>query len=127
MYKVIIILYLCVSLFVFAEDISTASENMSVQSLVQDVKSAKPSDKRVLMNRLKIMLRHTNQVHRMNVMKELKQSFSHTNTMYKGNSKRKHNFNQSNDGKYQPKHRKYQYRKGCGQNGAGRHNGGNRH
>jgi len=120
MYKVIIFLYLSFSLVVFAESTPTVSDNMRVQNLVKQVKSARPEDKRLLMNRLKVMLRHTNQVHRLKVMKELKQSFSHTNAMHKGQQKRRHNLNQ-------PKHRGYQHRKGRGQKGGGRHGGGNRH
>jgi len=126
-YKVVIFLYLSFSLVVFAESTPIVSDNIRVQSLVKQVKSAQPSDKRVLMNRLKVMLRHTNQVHRMKVMKDLKQSFSHTKTMYNGQQKRKNNFKKPNYGKHQPKYRGYRHRKGQGQKGGGRHGGGNRH
>jgi len=104
MYKVIVALYFCFSLLVFAEVSVKVHKNMSVQTLVKQVKFAKPSDKRVLMNRLKVMLRKSNKTHRMQVMKELKQSFSTGNATPQ--RKQKHKNTSTHCGTQQPKHKR---------------------
>jgi hypothetical protein len=116
MHKVIVVLYFCFSLFVVAESSIKINDNLSVQTLVQQVKVAKPSEKRVLMNRLKVMLRQSNKIHRQQVMYELKQSFSHGSTILKEKQK---NTSSAHSGTHQPKHRQYQYGKGDGKRSGG--------
>ncbi|HFQ61442.1 MAG TPA: hypothetical protein ENK39_03980 [Epsilonproteobacteria bacterium] len=54
----------------------------SIQTLVAKVKKAPPSQRRVLMNQLKVKLRSMNQETRKNVMMNLRQAFNkHHNTM----------------------------------------------
>jgi len=119
MSKIVIFMYLCSSLFVSAQPIPTES----VQSLVKQVKAAKPSNKRILMNRLKIKLRESNQAHRMQVMQELKRSFSHGNAMHLGQQKGKHKGAAGRCSKHQPKHQRRKDGKGKGKHKGTKHNG----
>jgi hypothetical protein len=121
--KVILVLYFCFSLFVFADATVGTSDNVRVQTLVKQVKSAQPSEKRVLMNRLKVMLRQSNKTHRLQVMKELKQSFSHGNAMHQGSKKREHKKTSARCAKHQLKHKRWRNGKGKGKGKGGKYNG----
>ncbi|MEA1879527.1 MAG: hypothetical protein U9N11_02620 [Campylobacterota bacterium] len=127
MYKIIIFFYLGFSLSVSAESLVVGSQKESIESLVKQVKTAKPSEKRVLMNKLKVQLRQSNQTHRMQIMKEIKQSFSTGNRIDQGKQRRKYRFEPSHSGKHQPKYRQRQGGNGAGKKGSGRNGGGTRH
>jgi hypothetical protein len=127
MYKIILLFYTVCSLFVFAETSINITQKDSIQNLVKQVKIAKPSEKRLLMNRLKIMLRKSNQAHRTKVMKELKKSFSTHHVMHQGKQRREHKYQQSHSGKHQAKHRQHRYGKTEGSKDRGRQGGGNSH
>jgi hypothetical protein len=66
---------------------SSKPEVPSISSLIEQIKSAKVDDKRVLMNQLKLQLREMNKESRQKAMRELKKSFSgkkqHTQKQYK--------------------------------------------
>ena len=124
MYKIIIFLYIFFTMYAYATPVNTLSEQQRVQSLVKQVKTAKPSDKRILMNRLKIMLRKSNHEHRMQIMKELKKSFSSKHMMHQGRHKGKHKFRQSENGKHQAKRRRHRAHNGEGRRGGGEKKGG---
>jgi hypothetical protein len=65
-------LFLCSS-FVYGKE---KTSTVTIQSLVKQVKKAAPSERRVLMNELKIKLRSMNQESRKQVMLELRRSFN---------------------------------------------------
>ncbi len=73
-------LFIFLSLIIFsssallAEDIPTQPSN--IETLISDIKSAKSSDRRVLMNQLKVQLRAMNQETRSKTMMSLRKSFN---------------------------------------------------
>ena len=66
-----IIVYIFLSINIFAQ-----SSNVSIKSLVEQIKRAKPEDRRILINQLKIQLRKVNREKRKKSMLELKRSLN---------------------------------------------------
>jgi alpha-galactosidase len=97
----------------------------SVQSLIQQIKSSKVENRRLLMNQLKIELRKMNKESRHNAMMELKKSFSKEHHVEKRNREQgKYKNTHQQQCTHQPKYR-HLNRQGVGQGeGAGN---GNRH
>jgi len=74
-----------ISSTLFCEELEKQSSH--IETLISKIKSAKASDKRILMNQLKVQLREMNRETRSEVMRELKNSFiksvETTNTGFK--------------------------------------------
>ena len=94
MRRISIYIFLIVASFnLYAQDIEDKS--LEIFTLISQIKSAKSTDRRLLMNQLKIELRELNAENRAKVMQELKASFrmkSHSNGMGMGKQKGKQNF-----------------------------------
>jgi len=101
--KVVVVFYFCSSLFVFADFTLETEENINIETLVKQVKIAEPEEKRILMNRLKILLRQSNKAHRLQVMNELRQSFS-PEGVHSELQKIEYRNASTQNGNYQPKH-----------------------
>jgi hypothetical protein len=114
-------LMLFFSLTLHAEEIKSPS----IQTLIEQVKTVKVKDRRVLMNQLKIQLREMNKENRQKAMMELKKSFSnkkHKNQTQHKHQTREHKNLHEQQSKHQPKYRHLQNGQGRGQ-GNGQGNG----
>ncbi len=73
-------LLVCLSLFlgatVLVADNTMPTKSTGIDSLVMQIKSAKSSDRRLLMNQLKVQLRGMNQETRRKTMMSLRKSFA---------------------------------------------------
>ena len=97
-----------------AEELSTTP---SISTLIEQVKSAKVENRRVLMNQLKTQLRKMNQESRHKVMRELKHSFSSKKNTSNAQHRHRQKRNlQEQHYRHQPKYRRLH-------NGSGRANG----
>ncbi len=74
MRKLLVSIFLLSTTLLVANDIQ--KQQSQVDRLVQDIKVAKPSQRRVLMNQLKVELRGMNQESRRKTMMGLKKSFA---------------------------------------------------
>jgi len=101
-------------------EISTESsreiKSPSISTLIEQVKTAKVEDRRVLMNQLKVQLREMNKESRHKAMKELKKSFSdkkqHAQRAYRHKEHKNLHQQQST---HQPKYHRLQNGLGRGQ------------
>ena len=111
-YGLIFILFFFTNLY--AEELP---KTPSVSTLIEQVKSAKVENRRVLMNQLKVQLRKMNQESRHKVMRELKHSFS-SKKEHSSNAQHRHRQkrNLHKQHTHQPKYRRLN-------NGSGRGNG----
>ena len=91
-----------------------------IQELVNDVKNAPDSQKRVLINKLKIQLKSMSQENRKKVMIELKKSFVKDPAKIKNEHKKQQKHENCQQTNHQPKFR--HLRKGP-QDGSGQHGG----
>ena len=98
---------------------SSKPEVPSISSLIEQIKSAKVDDKRVLMNQLKLQLREMNKESRQKAMRELKKSFSgkkqHTQKQYKQVEHKNLHQQQSS---HQPTYHRLQNGQGMGRGGG---------
>lgn len=74
-FKILLVMLLTLSLS--AKELMQKVQQKSIETLVQQIKNATPQNKRVLINQLKQQLREKNKATRLNVMMDLKKSFSH--------------------------------------------------
>jgi hypothetical protein len=98
---------------------SSKPEVPSISSLIEQIKSAKVDDKRVLMNQLKLQLREMNKESRQKAMRDLKKSFSgkkqHTQKQYKQVEHKNLHQQQSS---HQPTYHRLQNGQGMGRGGG---------
>lgn len=73
-YSIIFIIHLLIASSSFGD------ENSDISTLVSKIKTAKSSEKRVLINELKVRLRHMNQETKNDVMSQLRKSNNIQNT-----------------------------------------------
>ena len=95
-YMIMLMIFIFLTLFAQgkeeAEPIKEVSaSSSSIKMLIKNIKSAKASEKRVLMNQLKVELRKMNQNVRKRAMRELRSSFSRGEEM--NNRRLKYNVN----------------------------------
>ena len=107
MRRILIYIFLIVASFnLYAQEIE---ENpVEISTLISQIKSAKSTDRRLLMNQLKTQLRELNAEHRAKVMQELKASFrmkSHSNDMGMVHQKGRQNFKKQNKQHNNPQHK----------------------
>lgn len=95
----------------FASEIPT--EPVKVEVLITEIKSAKPQDKRALMNQLKLQLRAMNQGSRQKAMMSLRQSFRKDGAQ--GQAQKPHGGMKHQEKTSKPQH--------SGQRGGGAHKG----
>ena len=87
----------------------------SLSTLIEQVKTAKVKDRRVLMNQLKVQLRKMNKESRHKAMMELKKSFSKKGHLGKAQHKhRKHKNLHEQQSSHQPKYRQLSNGQGAG-------------
>jgi Skp family chaperone for outer membrane proteins len=85
---------------------ATSIKQPSIKSLIEQVKSAKVQDRRILMNQLKLQLRKMNKESRHSAMVELKKSFSKEHgekKLHRGQHKHKKLY--KHRGEHQPMYR----------------------
>ena len=130
MYK-IIFLYGLFSLFVWGQSSATTTQQQ-ISTLITQVKVAKSDQRRLLMNRLKVVLRKSNQAQRIIVMKKLKQSFANKTMLHQGKQGKEHKCIQAHNCKAQCKYQGQKNkgrgrRKGKGHGKQGKDKGKGKH
>ena len=80
-YVFIFILNISIVSLSFAIELET--QHLEISTLISKIKTAKSSDRRLLINELKIKLRDVNQEHRIKAMQELRKSL-HSNSNQTG-------------------------------------------
>jgi len=121
-----IILLLLFSFVLKAKELPVQVET-SVPKLIQQIKSSKVKNRRILINQLKIQLRKMNKKSRHNIMLELKKAFSKKEKQKQKQQHNLHSKSKNSDKKkciHQPKYRhlRHQRRQNNGQ-GSGNRNG----
>ncbi len=86
---------------------TSTTQELTIQELIEQVKSAPNEQKRALMNQLKVQLRTMNQDSRDKAIKELKKSFI-KKEMHTKSQKRQKNHETSQHSNHQPKFRHLQ-------------------
>ncbi|MCH9741187.1 MAG: hypothetical protein K0U38_10190 [Epsilonproteobacteria bacterium] len=89
--------YIIISLFLFLPLIAeeTAPKPFDIQAHIVNIKTAKASERRVLMNQLKLQLRQMNKESRVQVIKELQTSFAKGKRQQNQNIRRQYPQHQS--------------------------------